>query len=106
MGGGFDAATNRRRASARRPQADVDSGRDVVDVADRLPHFGQRLLELFVSRVQQLLYRSERSAQPDQKVAQGPGHHEAEYPNPQPHAARTVLPVKPLPPHITTPLPS
>jgi len=35
-------------------QADVDAGRDVVDVADRLSHLGQGLLQFLVGGLEQL----------------------------------------------------
>jgi hypothetical protein len=95
---GLDAATNRRCAAAGRPQTNVDSSRDVVDITDRLPDLRQGLLQLFIGRVQQLLHGAERSAQPDQDSGQGQRHHEGGHPEGQPHEALTVQPVNTLRP--------
>jgi hypothetical protein len=87
MNGRADAAADRPSAAPRRTQSDVHTRGDVIDIADRLSHLGQRLFQLLVCGVQKLFNGSKRSAYPDQDRRQGQRDEQGGGPEGEPHEA-------------------
>jgi hypothetical protein len=67
---GAKAVARPGRAFGRNAEPRVDTRSDVVDVAQRLPHLGKRLLQSFGGRLQQLLDAGQRAPEAQQQPAQ------------------------------------